>query len=226
MVKLNGKWVLNLPTHRAIRPEWATGWERERLDSMHKRLVDGDVVYDIGAEEGDMSALYASWGCKVVLVEPNPVVWPCTKASFALNDLTPAACFVGMVADDNDRDEGTVLVDGWPECADGKIVTAHGFSQYGTDAAPTTTIDKLTERTGLVPDAITIDVEGAELHVLRGATHTLRYARPKVWCSVHPEDMITRYGHGMVDLFALMEAFGYRYELLAYDHELHVCWTA
>ncbi len=224
MVKLNGKWALNLPRHRAARPEWTTGWERERLDSMHKALTAGDVIYDVGAEEGDMSALYASWGCQVVLIEPNPAVWPCTKMSFELNALEPAACYVGMVGD-ADRDEGAVLTD-WPECAYGEVVAAHGFHQLGVDEAQMSTIDRLVERSDRVPDAITIDVEGAELHVLRGADQTLRYARPKVWCSVHPEDMAVNYGHRMVDLFALMEGYGYRYQLLAYDHELHVLWTA
>lgn len=74
-VKMNGRWDMLLPEHRALRPEWTTGWEADHLDSMHANLRPGDVVYDVGAEEGDMSALYASWvkGSQPVHGESAPV---------------------------------------------------------------------------------------------------------------------------------------------------------
>jgi FkbM family methyltransferase len=227
-VRLNGKWDLLLPKHRAERPEWTTGWERERLDSMKRHLAEGDVIYDIGAEEGDMSALYASWGCQVVLVEPNPAVWPCTRTSFEMNDLKPRAWYVGMVSDFDsggaDADYGT---ESWPPCAFDRMIPDHGQHQIGQNDDPTTTLDALVDRIGAPPDALTIDVEGGELHVLRGADQTLRYARPKVWCSVHFEMLADIHGKPVgEELFALMVSYGYRYELLAFDHELHVLWTA
>ena len=38
--KLNGKFDIILPKHRADRPEWYTekGWERNRLDSMYENI--------------------------------------------------------------------------------------------------------------------------------------------------------------------------------------------
>ncbi len=63
------------------------------------------VVWDVGAEEGDMPALYATWGCDVVLVEPNPKVWPCIRYHWTANQLDPpAGIYVGLVgAAPNDK---------------------------------------------------------------------------------------------------------------------------
>ena len=61
--KLNGEFEMILPKHRADRPEWYTdkGWERKRLESMHKNIGSGDVVYYVGGEEGEMVALCQIW---------------------------------------------------------------------------------------------------------------------------------------------------------------------
>ena len=73
---LNGEWEMFLPKHRADRPEWYTdkGWEKLRLKSMHEGLGEGDVMYYVGAEEGEMAALCQMWGAEVVLFEPNPKI--------------------------------------------------------------------------------------------------------------------------------------------------------
>lgn len=62
-VTMNGRWTLNLLQHRAEKAGWdsAHGWEPERLASMAANIRPGMVVYDVGAEEGDLSALCATW---------------------------------------------------------------------------------------------------------------------------------------------------------------------
>ena len=54
---------------------------------------------------------------------------------------------------------------------------------------PTITIDSIIEHTGLIPDVIKIDVEGAELQVLQGGKHTLTRIRPDIFLSTHSTDM-------------------------------------
>ena len=51
------------------------------------------------------------------------------------------------------------------------------------------TIDAFAAERGVVPDVIKIDVEGAELRVLRGAERTLREHSPLIFCEVHPSQL-------------------------------------
>lgn len=248
--QINGRWQLRLPSHRAARPEWTTGWERERLDSMHEALVElygayvferlnnpnnarRPVIVDVGAEEGDFPALFSKWGCDVVLVEPNPKVWPNIKAIWEANALrAPLKWWVGFAADFNNFDpprnningQAFVADDGWPFCAGGPVIGDHGFRHLGqqADETPCITLDELCQ--SIKVDAITIDVEGAEMRVLRGATRILDTQRPLVWVSAHTDyewNDIVYDGVRPDDLVAFMLNRGYRATKLADDHEQH-----
>lgn len=223
---INDRWELLLPEHRAVRPEWPT-WEAERLDSMHTNLRPGMVVYDVGAEEGDMPALWATWGCAVALFEPNPRVWPNMRAIWGANQLPPPeACFVGF-AGPTDTPlaaglAGTGWFPSWPPAAYGPVIGDHGFMNL----CERPDVPRITLNTAATtvrpPDAITIDVEGAELEVLRGAAaHVLTNIRPLLWISVHPTFMGEMYGQHPDELHSLLIGHGYIGTLLADDHEEH-----
>lgn len=257
---INGRWSLLLPEHRANRAEWATGWEPERLDSMYANLKPGDVIYDVGTEEGDMTGLFAKWvdtgidhdpekcdACRatpghpmggvrepsggVVVIEPNPLVWPNIRAVFDANNLPdPLWSHVGFVGaavgfhnqdwdgEFNGRDDPRA---DWPRCAYGPVIGDHGFLNLcERPDVPVTTIDHIASKVGCC-DAITVDVEGAELAVMRGATRTLNEHRPLVWISVHPEFGYTMYETYANDLHSFMHSHGYVKRWLAFDHEEH-----
>lgn len=231
---VNGRWPLLLPDHRAARPQWPW-WEAARIAAMHHHIGGGGhVVYDIGAEEGDMSALWASWGNEVVVVEPNPKAWPCIRATFEANELTDRirawwVGFCGHRAWEVDPDPIPLRcgTDGWPACARDGMVPDHGFHHIAEHepVTPSVTLDQLVDATGVAPTAITMDVEGAELYVLRGAARTLAEHRPKVWVSVHPDFMRHLYAHDPDEVHQLMADAGYEREYLATDHEEHWMYT-
>lgn len=223
-VAINGRWPLRLPAHRAARPEWPT-WEQERLDSMHRWITKRDrpVVYDVGAKEGDMSALYASWGARVHCFEPNPAVWPNIRTCFQANGLMPHHCYVGFAGDvdRNWTDALPVSVGTWPDAADGPVTVDHGFCQLNEQPdLPAVTLDTYADYAG-PPDAVTMDVEGSELRVLHGAGTLLATARPTLWVAVHPTFMRDQYGDAPQALHLLLESFGYVGRLLADVHEQH-----
>lgn len=229
-VAINGRWPLMLPEHRAARPEWPF-WEKERLGSMYDHLGPGDVVYDIGSEEGDFPALWASWGCEVVLVEPNPRVWPNVRTIFEANNLAPPrGWFVGFAAPDTfdpPSETATALASDqpWPTCAYGEVIGDHGFSNLcERPDIPRVRIDALADLYG-PPTAITIDTEGSELAVLQGGAGVLDHHRPLVWVSIHPQFSIDMYGVTANDCLQFMADHGYTAEHLASDHEEHWLFT-
>lgn len=222
---VNGRWPLLLPKHRATRPEWPW-WEATRLAAMAHHIGPGDVVWDVGAEEGDFPALWASWGAQVVLAEPNPLVWPNIKAIFEANQLPdPALCWPGFL--------GASIVEGpreysgtgpWPASADGPVIGDHGFCQLNERPdLPASTIDALVVDGAPAPTVLTLDVEGSELHVLWGAEDTLDHHRPIVFVSIHPEFMAEQYGQpdGVQRIRDLMAGHGYQEQFLSIDHEHH-----
>lgn len=225
---VNGRWPLLLPEHRALRPEWPW-WEAGRLAAMATVIGPGSVVWDIGAEEGDFPALWASWGAEVVLAEPNPRVWPNIAAVWRANDLPePLLCWPGFLADaDTEFRRQTVPNPqrGWPECAGGPVIGDHGFCRVEERPdLPTTTIDRLVNMGAAPPPTVlTMDVEGAELHVLRGASTTMQVHRPEVFVSIHPEFMAHHYGieNGVEAVGSFMAALGYGEQFLTIDHEHH-----
>ena len=66
------------------------------------------------------------------------------------------------------------------------------------------TIDTLAARYG-VPDVLFIDVEGFELHALRGAAQTLKAHRSDLYVEAHVGAGLERFG-SVADLFALIPA--------------------
>lgn len=222
--KLNDQHFIYLPKHRADRPEWYTdkGWERKRLYSMYLKIKEGDTIFYVGAEEGEMPALCQIWGAKVVMFEPNAKVWPNIKAIWQANNLDgPLVCVPGFASNKDFDTQYTMNV--FPAVADGEVIGDHGFKElHDPDNIPQIKIDTLVQRLGIIPTAISLDVEGSEWEVLRGAEDTLRKYRPKIWLSGHPEFLFRIYGEYLGDLRTWIKNIGYTETLLDYDHEVHL----
>ena len=247
---MNGRWNLRLPPHRAYRREWTTPpyWEPERIAAMSEVIGPGDVVYDIGSEEGEFGALAALWGADVVCVEPNPKAWPNTRVIYEENGLAERVrgWFVGFAGEElRERSawwqehvagsgipyHADMARDGragrWPVCAYGPVIGAHAFCVLPERPdIPITTIDRLAEIHG-PPTVLTMDCEGAEAIILRGAHRTLTQHRPRVFLSVHTDEQWLRekFPDGTAEHLAeYMRGLGYYGKDLALDHELHQVW--
>lgn len=205
-------------------------WEKERTHSMRDNLNKGDVLFDIGSENGFQSAIYAKYmvGAEnIVLFEPEPSYWVGLRAIWQHNNLPdPKGCFAGFAS--NKTSAGKRIRKGWPKESEGqelrKGLTYRYIHENRTDT-PEITIDEYVKRTGIVPDAITADCEGAEAFIVSGGRETLKKYHPKVWLSLH-SDLSLRDGYGDVQqIHDMMKEFGYPDgEYLGTNHEAHWYW--
>lgn len=202
-------------------------WERRRLAAMQAHLEPGMVLYDVGTEFGWLSLVYGAYVGheNMVLCEPGTSFWSGIRQQWVANNLrNPYASVHGYISD---RTTGEYRSQVWPNCAelDRPEPEAMAYGMIGRDdGIPEYTVDYLT----LIlptPDALTIDVEGAELKVLMGARQTLRTQRPLVFCSVHPDLMERDFDTDVEQLYAFMGAESYHPLELGTDHERHVLWV-
>ena len=229
MVKaiINGEFEITLPKHRADRPDWyqPQGWEKPRLKSMHNNISKGDVVYYVGAEEGEMPALCQMWGAEVVLFEPNPKVWSHFPLTWSANNLElPLACIPGFASDKINK-LSRIYYNEWPPEVNAVIEAAHGFKELyleGNSYGQITIDSCVYDHKIKPPTAISLDVEGSEWRVLGGAQKVMKEFKPKIWLSGHPEFMIQQWNEYLYDLRNFIKSFGYKETLLDYQHEVHL----
>ena len=228
---VNGRWVV-WTTNVVAAWDGGTGdysvrkgWEFERFRSLQENLKFGDVFFEVGAEHGWMSAIigreFVGAG-NMVLFEPSPEFWVNIWKTWSYNGLDePLGCYQGFVGTETTQEPQ----EGWPAAAD-QLAPEHPSMAYRvigkhSDVPATITIDDYVRLTGHVPDAINVDVEGAEIHVMRGAVETLRDHKPLVWISIHPDMLIRDHDSSKEEFLAFMGEQGYSAEFLGTDHEEH-----
>ena len=223
-LKLNKRWDIIVPKHRAERPEYniKDGWEGKRLLHMSKNIGKGDVVYYVGAEEGEHPALCQMWGAEVILFEPNPKVWPNIKAIWGANDLEEPVTFQGFASNEKRLVSSSgFLQHGFPKCADEEVIGNHGFKELYLEADNYNQyrVDDINSHT---PTVLSIDVEGSEFEVLKGAEQTILKHKPKIYLSLHPEFLFHQWGVYGREVRNWLLDRGYKEKLLDYDHEVHL----
>lgn len=227
-ITINGKYKIVLPEHRA--KAWEHEWEAQRIKRLHDVIKERKKqnanefckVYYIGAEEGDIPALCQMWGASLLLVEASDRSLPNIKAIWQANGLSNPDILIGFMGND-----ATVKVD-WNHRIDldkvsGEIVTDFGFKElHNTTDVPVYRIDDLISAGFVSPDIITMDVEGSEFEVLKGAENVITTFKPDIILSLHPEFLFNYWGVYSRNLRDWIIDRGYTEELLDYQHEVHL----
>lgn len=205
-------------------------YEEIHFRSVQQSLKPGDLTYDIGAYDGTTSVLIAEavGHENVVIIEPAEVNWGNIKKNFGG---IPAACFPGFL-DSHDKEGSAdhVVFNAFPpessapELAEDRL-EFRWLHYRDVDPMvanlPALSLDNLAIMIATPVAGLTMDVEGAEFEVLRGAAGVLSHYHPLVWVSVHPEFMVERFATQPQQLFEFMRSLGYESELLTKDHEEH-----
>lgn len=199
-------------------------WEAERIYSMRKHLKQGDIFFDIGTEQGWCNLVYAQivGGENMVLIEPTKEFWSNIKTLWEKNrDDRPLAFYDGLFS--NITNDDRKAFNHYPESSYGDLIDRNKY-QYiheNTDGVPEMRLDDFVARTGIVPNVLNIDVEGAELLVLKGAEQTLKTHKPKIYLSIHDDLGRKDYQTTPDDTINFLTELGYKGTHLATNHEAH-----
>ncbi|MEN3046501.1 MAG: FkbM family methyltransferase [Candidatus Hydrothermales bacterium] len=160
--------------------QWLGIYEKEIIKKIIKELKPNKIYYDIGAHVGYYTILFSKFAKLVYSFEPEPTNFYFLKENLKLNRIKNVKILNIAIYSENrefnfdikdDRTEGKIKDNG--------ILKVCAF-----------TIDYLCLMKNLYfPDLMKIDVEGAELEVLKGAIKILNLKKPKILISFHSEDL-------------------------------------
>ena len=196
-------------------------YERDFYDAFTGSIRPGMTVFDIGAHVGIMAlgaARRAGAQGHVFAFEPAPDTLAVLRRHAGFNRDLGSLEVVGVCVSDAG---GSVpfYTYGQSMAASVSRVNVEVLNPEVRTAparevlVPAVTIDAFCQERKIQPDVIKIDVEGAELRVLRGAREVLTTYRPRVLCEVHPKQM-ENCGSSLAEFEAYLESVGYASQIL------------
>ncbi len=195
----------------------AIGWadhEAELEPIIDSLLPEGGGFLDVGAHVGHWSLRLAQKASAVLAVEANPDAASALRRNIALNDVQNVFV-VEMAAWDYETTLN--LDDPNGQTAGGSTTTRPitGASNVERTAVPAHKLDDVLSDIDRV-DLVKLDVEGADLHALRGMRELLAKHRPTLFIEAH--DYCGYYERS--DLEALLTELGYAWKI-AHSYETH-----
>jgi FkbM family methyltransferase len=150
--------------------------------------LHSSIVFDIGANQGDMAmlALLSPNVEHVVLIEPNPEALVIASSNIVRSQLSAKARFICAFA--SDSDDAVVKLWTVGSGAAGSLYSSHAKTAASAGSSidvSTVTLDTLVDSLGLVPDFVKIDVEGAEGMVLAGAKRCAALQKTRFLVEMH-----------------------------------------
>jgi FkbM family methyltransferase len=178
------------------------------LDVCRAQLRPGDVFYDVGANVGHVSiqiGYHFRGAVDIVSFEPQPNLAYQLAVSAALNGV-PAFQVFDVLLGDHEGGAELFLTQ----------TSAHA-SLVARDPTAKPLPRQMSTIDGLIgaavirpPSVVKIDVEGAEMQVLKGARHMLKVHRPLL--VLEADSNMGRFGYNKEDLFLFLRSTGdYRF---------------
>jgi len=193
-------------TFLALYALYKTHFEAGPIDRLREFVPGGSLVIDVGANVGFFTLRFARWAGdngKVIAIEPEEHNY--NSLILALERAGTLGRVDALQAVATDRPGITFLEINPLHPAD------HKLSRDGTGLSVTAvTLDGLVPDKGhLRPALVKIDVQGAEMLVLRGAADLLRLAAPALFIELH-EAGLNRFGTSVSAILDLLAGSGYQ----------------
>jgi FkbM family methyltransferase len=178
-----GKILLRFPNDRGMEDTFFRGaLEKGTSDLIHRLLGEDDVVFDIGANVGWFTVLMGqqikAGMCHAF--EPTPDFFERLSFNCRLNELAHNVVLNRLALGDR---PGSVELYTFANLGGGHTSTSKlGRTDFSVSTAPMSTLDLyLRQKNVQRIDLIKMDVEGAELSVLKGAETVFRLSPPPMW---------------------------------------------
>lgn len=146
-------------------------WNPAEYEAFRAAAKPGAVALDVGANVGAYTLLLGQWvrpGGRVYAFEPAPEAFGGLSEHLRLNGLADTVVPVRAAV---------AATSGMATLAADGVSGANRLADApGGETVQTVTVDEFCAREGILPAFLKIDVEGAELDVLRGARETIARA--------------------------------------------------
>jgi len=201
--------LMNVETEDFIqRSIYLTGrWDEDVGRVIRSTLKADDLFIDIGANVGYFSLLASRLCRQVICFEPNPTCLKKLTSNVTLNNQGNIEIRPIGLADERRKAEFNVR--------DSRNIGG-GSLQHGDGETFSVQLDTLDDQlSNLSPKLIKIDIEGAEMLALKGASKMLsKNNSPDVICEIS-EYSLRQLGSSKDELFALMYGYGYKYQIIS-----------
>jgi FkbM family methyltransferase len=192
------------PRFLGWRPE---AFEAKVVAALARLTPPGGTVIDVGAHVGLHTLLFSSLvgaAGRVLAVEPSPANASLLRRHLVWNQCRNVSVIEAAIGENAGSVRFCFRTDPTDPTASANSIAY----DIGGDAAdvPVATLDDICRF--CAPDLIKVDVEGAELLVLRGAEETLAHTAPILVVSIHPE-LLKMLGSTPTELVAFLSKRGY-----------------
>ncbi len=212
LVAFHGQNIWVLPRWRSLNSKY----EAEAVQSFLLSLQHGDTFWDVGSHIGLYSLLAArkiGKSGKIFAWEPSPQAFADLNTHLRLNGVDSICRTIQEVVNDGKQSEVTFAIDSGNETSATNQIYHAGFPKPGsTLTIPARSLDEWAQTLKWTPNVLKMDIEGAEVGALEGASRLARGefgAPPRILLSVHPAS-IHQYGRTCSELAAWVEAHGYK----------------
>ncbi len=188
-------------------------YEPDILAILIKHLKSDMDFVDVGANIGLFAVAAASrlHDGRVLAIEPTSGAFNRLQKNIERNGVTNVVTVKTAVSDQKGSIEISQIVGREEYSTIGTMThpsVVDAATQVVTELVPMTTVDTLVAEHGLRPALMKVDVEGAELGVLKGACETLRKWRPVIISEIS-EKMLGTLGGSRDDLVSFIEQQNY-----------------
>jgi FkbM family methyltransferase len=192
-------------------------FEPETFEFIQSYIQPGMIFLDIGANVGQYTLLGSQLvgpGGKVYAFEPHPILSSVLSRNVGLNECSNVLCEKLAVAER----EGVQTLFHSPPNRFGETALVPYAEQTESTPVRTVSVDAYV-RSNMIEqvDLIKIDVEGAELHVLEGATDLLTGSAGLTLILEFNDGAARRFGHWLADLASFLRARGFALYRLGAD---------